>query len=176
MPRKHRLRRGNPSLGGSYEHPQKALRWIACLPAGVLSGLLASALTWSCLAPFCEGVVLLVFAAGTLSGLVQPVVGYHVGRASAPSKTRKSRDLMLYPYALLGYASAFFIFMHWWDGRPVEPVAASEWWADLGFYIGSALGCLSLLHPPTPRPLDQRDASKQPFASPFDWPKPASNS
>lgn len=147
----------------------KLLRWVGFVPAGLLIGLVATATAQAFLSPLCGYVWLVDAMALMLSGLAQPVAGYHAGRAIAPSKGKASRDLMLFPYALLGCLSVFVVLAGLWEGRPVDPAAASESWARLAFWLGLALGCLSLLHPPTPLPAAARDEATNPFVSTFAW-------
>lgn len=147
----------------------KAGRWIACLPVGVASGLLAADLTMGLLSPLGAYFFPLELLVLACAGVVHPLVGYHVGRTIAPSKSRLSRDLMLYPYAVVGYVSAFILVGQLWSGVTAGTFATSECWAQLFYYTGSAIGCLTLLHPPTPRAMEQHDEKKHPIVSTFDW-------
>lgn len=123
----------------------KIARWFACLPGGMLGGLLAATTCLVIVGLGLDHFWLPGFLGCLVAGLVYPIAAYRLGLAIAPNRSERSRNVMLLGnWFLLFGAGSDLIGLY--QGIAIEGAdvfqAVSAWWVTLAFAGGIFAGCL----------------------------------
>lgn len=125
-------------------NPIKYLRWIACLPCGLIAGGVIAGISLV-LSDILVGHFWITGLINCLAwGLIYPSIVYHIGLAVAPSRDETSRNVMLFANWLLLVIASIDLTQIYIGSYVAEPdflMAVSDWWATLAFSLGTAAGC-----------------------------------
>lgn len=145
----------------------KYLRWLGCVPAGLIGGTLLAAAGIALV----DGVVGISGVAGPVGGLVcgvvQPIAVYRLGMRIAPDRGELSRRLMLLANWLLIFLAAIDL-TRLALGLPVPGTDGFTWWTILACSLGSMLGCFRVFQEE-----DAETLAGKAQAERFDWDRPS---